>query len=96
MEAKVYNSLNSGKHMAERAENVIFLNDEDIQILLQEGKIQTNGITVAHLKGDLIQKKDITPAGKPGFYHIPVATLGDEFSSAFVIPADPAAKEESL
>lgn len=82
--------------MAERAENVIFLGDEDIRTLLLKGKIQTNGFTVAHLQGTLIQKRDIVSVGKPGYFHIMVATLGSEFSSVFVVPADPVVKEKSL
>lgn len=82
--------------MAEKAENVIFLRDKDIQTLLQGGKIQINGTTVAYLQGDLIQKRDVVPVGKPGYYHIMAATLGNEFSTAFVIPADPVVKQEPL
>jgi len=88
MNRKVYNGINSSGTMAERAENVIFLDDNDVQTLLLEGKIQVDGFTIAHLRGDLIEKREISGIGKPGFYHIPVATLGDEFSTAFVVPAE--------
>ena len=45
-------------------------------------------IIIIYLQGNLIQERDITSIGKEGYYHIPVSTMGGEFSTAFVIPAE--------
>lgn len=72
----------------------VFLKDEDIRDLLMRKKVKAtikgNGeeITLVYLQGNLIDEKDVTSAGKPGYYHVPVGTLGDSYSTAFVVPAD--------
>ena len=43
-------------------------------------------IIIIYLQGNLIQEREITSIGKEGYYHIPVSTMGEEFSTAFVIP----------
>ena len=79
----------------------IFLHDEDIKELLiqKKLKVKTGGneeITLVHLQGNLIEKKDITSAGKKGYFHIPVGPLGLFYTSAYVVPADREEEEKEV